>query len=174
MKQFIMDEYIMHIIQRHFAYPSAPVKVTSDKKILKYLLQNNKLPIIIRVCFNNGNKINNVKALLGTKIENNENKQYGVYLDDEIIKRFPDQLRSITRKFYISSDTNRIDMVEYMNIEDYKYLVNVSSLLREKERWAYKALIINSSKNVKQQLQELRLEDLIVSQIEAELLIENM
>lgn len=174
MKQFIIDEYIVHIIRRHFAYPSAPVKVTSDKKILKYFLQNNKLPITIRVCFNNEDKIDNVKALLGTKIENNENRQYGVYLDDEIIKQFPDQLRSITRKFYISSDADKIDMMTYMNIEDYKYLIDVSSLLKEEGKWMYNALIIDSSKSIEQQLQKLRLENLIVSQIEAELLIENM
>lgn len=175
MKQFIIDEYIVHIIRRHFAYPSAPVKVTSDKKILKYFLQNNKLPITIRVCFNNEDKIDNVKALLGTKIEDNENRQYGVYLDDEIIKQFPDQLRSITRKFYISSDADRLDVVTCTNSGDYKYLVNVSSLSKEEEiRWTYKALIIDSSRDVKLQLQELQLEDLIVSQIEAELLIENM
>lgn len=174
MKQFIIDEYIAHIIRRHFAYPSAPVKVTSDKKILKYFLQNNKLPITVRVCFNNEDKIDNVKALLGTKIENNENRQYGVYLDDEIIKQFPDQLRSITRKFYISSDADKIDMMTYMNIEDYKYLIDVSSLLKGEGKWMYNALIIDSSKSIEQQLQKLRLEDLIVSQIEAELLIENM
>lgn len=174
MKQFIIDEYIVHIIRRHFAYPSAPVKVTSDKKILKYFLQNNKLPITIRVCFNNEDKIDNVKALLGTKIEDNENRQYGVYLDDEIIKQFPDQLRSITRKFYISSDADKIDMMTYMNIEDYKYLIDVSSLLKGEGKWTYNALIIDSSKSIEQQLQKLRLENLIVSQIEAELLIENM
>lgn len=174
MKQFIIDEYIAHIIRRHFAYPSAPVKVTSDKKILKYFLQNNKLPITIRVCFNNEDKIDNVKALLGTKIENNENRQYGVYLDDEIIKQFPDQLRSITRKFYISSDADKIDMMTYMNIEDYKYLIDVSSLLKGEGKWMYNALIIDSGKSIEQQLQKLRLENLIVSQIEAELLIENM
>ena len=61
-----------------------------------------------------------------------------------------------------------------MKHSDFMYILNVSTFLMEEKMWDYKAALINSRKGIEQQLKELKVDEMIINQMGAEWLIEDM